>query len=132
MMGGGGLLSCLERHSLRPENGAELPRQFQSRHNRVCDQRLSTARPGSQGPVFVGIGGTHQSGLVTEGVRLLWSRHDIAAIKQRFMDSRQADQASAEPRGTHIPGETCPWGGRAREGQRTRMSMPRIHVSPHL
>ena len=75
MTGGGGLLSCLELHSLRPENGAELPGQFQSRHNLVCDQRLSTARPGSQGPVFVGIGGTHQSGLGTEGVRLLWSRH---------------------------------------------------------
>ena len=75
MMGGGGLLSCLERHSLRPKNGAELPRQVQSRHNLVCDQRLSTARPGSQGPVFVGIGGTHHSGLGPEGVRLLWSRH---------------------------------------------------------
>ena len=75
MMGGGGLLSCLERLSLRPENGAELPRQFQSRHNLVCDQRLSTAKPESQGPVFVGTGGTHQSGLGTEGVRLLWSRH---------------------------------------------------------
>ena len=71
MMSGGGLLSCLERHSLRLENGAELPRQFQSRHNLVCDPRLSTARPGSQGPVFVGIGGTHQSGLGTEGARLL-------------------------------------------------------------
>ena len=75
MMGGGGLFSCLERHSLRPENGAELRRKFLSRHNLVCDQRLSTARPESQGPVFVGIGGTHQSGLGTEGVRLLWSRH---------------------------------------------------------
>ena len=62
MTGGGGLLSCLETHSLRPENGAELPGQFQSRHNLVCDQRLSTARPGSQGPVFVGTEGTHQSG----------------------------------------------------------------------
>ena len=41
------------------------------RHNLVCDQQLSTARPGSQGPVFVGIGGTHQFGLGTEGVRLL-------------------------------------------------------------
>ena len=53
MMSGGGLLPCLERHSLRPENGAELPRQFQSQHNLVCDQRLSTAKPGSQGLVFV-------------------------------------------------------------------------------
>ena len=60
MIGGGGLLSCLERHYLRPENGAKFPRQFQSRHNLVCDQLLSTAKSGSQGPVFVGIGGTHQ------------------------------------------------------------------------
>ena len=75
MMSGGGLLSWLERHSLPPENGAELSRQFQSRHNLMRDQRLSTAEPGSQGPVFVEIGGTHQSGLGTEGVRLLWSRH---------------------------------------------------------
>ena len=75
MMGGEGLVSCLEKYSLRPENWAKLLRQFQSRHNLVCDQRLSTARPGYQGPVFVGIGGTHQSGLGTEGVRLIWSRH---------------------------------------------------------
>ena len=75
MMSGWGLLSCLERHSLHPENGVELPRQLQSRHNLVCDQWLSTAEPGSQGPVFVEIGGTHQSGLGTEGVRLLWNRH---------------------------------------------------------
>ena len=45
------------------------------RHNLVCDLRLSVVRPGSQGPVFGEIGGTHQSGLGTEGVRLLRSRH---------------------------------------------------------
>ena len=66
MMSGGGLLSCLERHSLRPENGAELPRQFQLQYNLVCDQRLSTAKPGSQGlcvgrdwghtPIWIGHG----------------------------------------------------------------------------
>ena len=60
MMSGGGLPSCLERHSLRPENGAELSRQFQSRHNLACDQRLSTAEPGSQDPVFVEIWGTRR------------------------------------------------------------------------
>ena len=78
MMSGGGLLPCLGRHSLRPENGTALPRQFQSRNNLVCDQRLSTSRLGSQGPVFVEIGGTHQSGLGTEGVRPLWGRDHIA------------------------------------------------------
>ena len=75
MMSGRGLLPCLGRHSLRPENGEELPRQFQSRHNIVCDIRLSAVRPGSQDPVFGEIGGTPQSGLGTEGVRLLWSRY---------------------------------------------------------
>ena len=75
MMSGRGLLPRLGRHSLRPENGAELPRQVQLRHHLVCDQRLSAARPESQGPVFDEIGGTHQSELGTEGVRLLWSRH---------------------------------------------------------
>ena len=57
-MSGGGLLPCLGRHSLRPENGAKSPRQVQSRHDLVCDQRLSAARPESQGPVFDEIGGT--------------------------------------------------------------------------
>ena len=83
MMSGRGLLSCLERHSLRPKNGAGLPRQFQLQHNLMCDQRLSTAEPGSQGPVFVEIGGTHQSGLGTEGVRLLWSRHHYCCHQAR-------------------------------------------------
>ena len=39
---------------------------------------------GSQGPVFVGIGGTHQSGLGTEGVRLFWSRHDHCCHQAKF------------------------------------------------
>ena len=71
----GGLFPYLERHFLRPENGAESPRQVQTRHNLVCDRRLSTARPESQSPVFDEIGGTHQSGLGTESVLLLWSSH---------------------------------------------------------
>ena len=75
MMSGEGLLLCLGRHSLRPENGAESPRQVQSRHDLVCNPRLAAARPESQGPVFDEIGRTHQSGLGTEGVRLLWSLH---------------------------------------------------------
>ena len=75
MMSGEGLLPCLGRHFLRPENYVESPRQVQPRHGLVCDQRLSAARPESQGPVFDEIGDTHQSGLGTEGVRLLWSLH---------------------------------------------------------
>ena len=75
MISGRGLLPCFGRNSLRPENGAELPRQVQSRHDFVCDQWLSAARPESLGPVFDEIGGTHQSGLGMEGVRLLWRLH---------------------------------------------------------
>ena len=40
----------------------------------------------------------------------------IAVIKRGFMDSRQTDQASAEPRGTRTRGSMS-WGGRARGGQ---------------
>ena len=75
MMSGEGLLPCLGRHSLRPGNGAESPRQCESRHNLVCVQRLSVARPESQCPVIVQIGGTRQSELGTGGVRLLSGRH---------------------------------------------------------
>ena len=75
MMSGEGLLPCLGRRSLRPENGAESPQQVQSRHDLVYDQRLSAARSESQGLVFDEIGGTHQSGLGTEGVHLLLSLH---------------------------------------------------------
>ena len=74
-MSGLGLLPWSGRHFLRPENGAELPPQCESRHNLVCDQRLSAARPESQCPVVVEIGGTRQSGLGTEDVRRLYSRH---------------------------------------------------------
>ena len=74
-MNGLGLLPCSGRLFLRPENDAELPQQCESRHNLVCDQRLSAARPESQCPVVVEIGDTHQSGSGTEGVRRLWSRH---------------------------------------------------------
>ena len=101
-MSGLGLLPCLGRHFLRPENGAELSQQCESRHNPVCDQRLSAARPESQCPVVVEIGDTHQSGLGTEGVRRLGVGITAAVVKWEFMDSRQADQASAEPRGTSI------------------------------
>ena len=52
-MSGLGLLPCLGRSCLRPDNGAELPQQCESRHNLVCDQRLSAARPESQCPVIV-------------------------------------------------------------------------------
>ena len=99
-MSGLGLLPCLGSHFLRPENGAELPQQCESRHNLVCDQRLSAARPDSQCPAVVEIGGTRQSGLGTEVCVYLRVGITAAVVKWEFMDSRQADQASAEPRGT--------------------------------
>ena len=55
----------------------------------------------------------------------------IAVIKRRFMDSGQADQASAEPRGTRTRGSMSVGGAGAR-GTEHRMSMSRIPVSPHL
>ena len=120
-MSRGGILPCFGRHSLRPENSAESPRQVQSRHDLVCDQRLSAARPESQGPVFDEIGGTHQSGLGTEGVRLLWSLHHhfgvcitTAVIKREFVGNRQADQACTEPRETHARGSMSLGGAMAR------------------
>ena len=103
-MSGWGLLPWSGRHFLRPENGAELPPQCESRHNLVCDQRLSAARPESQCPVVVEIG-AHAN--------LYWARRvcvdfavgiTAAVVKWEFMDIRQADQASAEPRGTRTWG----------------------------
>ena len=110
-MSGGGLLPCLGRHFLRPENGAESPRQVQSRHDLVCDQRLSTARPESQGPVFVEIGGAHQSGLGTRVCVYFGVCITTAVVKRRSVGSRQADQACTEPRGTHACGSMSVGGG---------------------
>ena len=130
MMSGGGLLSCLERHSLRLENGAKLLWQFQSQHNLVCDQRLSTAKPGFQGLVFVGIGGTHQSGLGTKMCIYFGVGITIAVIKRKFVDSRQADQASAEPRGTRTRGSMSMAGGE-REGDRAPVCPCLAYLSLH-
>ena len=126
----GGLLPCLGRHFLRPENGAESPRQIQSRHDLVCDQRLATARPESQGPVFVEIGGTHQSGLGTEGVRLLGVCITTAVIEREFMNVRQADQACTEPRGTHARGSMSVGGG-DRERDRAPVCPCRLYQCLH-
>ena len=114
MMSGEGLLPCLGRHSLRPENGAESPRQVQSRHDLVCDQRLAAARPESQGPVFDEIGGTHQSGLVRRVCVYFGVCITTAIIEREFMTVRQADQACTEPRGTHARGSMSDGGAIAR------------------
>ena len=67
MMSGEGLLPCLGRHSLRPENGAESPRQVQSRHDLVCDQRLAAARPEQADQACTEPRGTHARGSMSVG-----------------------------------------------------------------
>ena len=130
MMSGEGLLPWLGRHFLRPENSAESPRQVQSRHDLVCDQRLSTAQPESQGPVFVEIG-AHTN--------LDWARRvcvhfgvciTTAIIKRRSVDNRQADQACTEPRGTHASGSMSVGGG-DRERDRAPVCPCRLCQCPH-
>ena len=122
--------SCLERHSLRPENGAESPRQLQSRHNLVCDQRLSIARPGSQGPVFVGIGGTpiwigHGGCTSTsESASPLLSSSEGSWIAGRLTKLALNPE---EP----VPGAACPRGGGEREGDRTPVYPCPAYLSLH-
>ena len=115
-MSGEDLLLCLGRHSLRPENGVESPRQVQSRHDLVFDQRLSAARPEPQGPVSDEIGGTHQSGLGTEGVHLLWSLHH--RYFHREGDSRMSGKLTKPALNLEEPTPVgaCPWGGAIARG----------------
>ena len=74
-MSGGGSSSLFRKAFSASRKWGGITAAVPVRHNLVFDQRLSATRPGSQGPVFGEIGGTHQSGLGTKGVRLLWSRH---------------------------------------------------------
>ena len=112
MMSGEGLLPCLGRHSLRPENGAESPRQVQSRHDLVCDQRLAAARPESQGLTRLG---AHTN---LDWVRRVCVYFGVcittAVIEREFMNIRQADQACTERRGTHARGSMSVGGAIAR------------------
>ena len=66
MMSGGSLLPYVGRHSLRPGDGAESPRQGQALHDLVRDQRLLPASSEAHGPKSGQTGGTHQSELGTE------------------------------------------------------------------
>ena len=128
MISGKGLLPCLGTHSLRPENGAESPRQVQSRHNLACDQRLAAARPESQGPVFDEIGGTHQSGLGTESCVYFGVCITTAVVERESVNVRQADQACTEPRGTHARGSMSVGGAIARgtEHPYVRVACPSV------
>ena len=130
IMSGLGLLLCLGRHFLRPENGAKLPQQCESRHNLVCDQRLSAARPESQCPVIVEIRGTpiwigHGGCASTlESASPLLSSSGSSWIAGRLTKSALNLE---EP----LPGTLCPWVGRARGGQSSLMYEPRVPL-PHL
>ena len=131
-MSGGGLLPCLGRHFLRPENGAESPRQVQSRHDLVCDQRLVTARPESQGPVFVEIGGTHHLDWVRRVCVYFKVCITTAVIEREFMNVRQADQACTEPRGTHARGSMFVGGAIARGTEHPYVRVACTRVSTPL
>ena len=66
MMSGGGLIPYFGRHSLRPGDGVESPRQEQALHDLVRDQRLLPASSEAHGPVSGQTRGTHQSELGAE------------------------------------------------------------------
>ena len=126
----GGLLPCLGRHSLRPENGAESPRQVQSRHDLVCGWQLRGRSPKVRCLTRLG---AHTN---LDWVRRVCVYFGVcittAVIEREFMNVRQADQAGTEPRGTHARGSMSVGRGRSREGQSTRMSVSLVPVSPHL
>ena len=62
----GGLLPYVGRHSLRPGDGAESPRQGQALHDLVRDQRLLAASSEAYCPVSGQTGGIHPSELGAE------------------------------------------------------------------
>ena len=66
MMSGGGILPYVGRHSLRPGDGAESPRQGQALHDLVRDQCLLAASSEAHGPVSGQTRCTHQSELGVE------------------------------------------------------------------
>ena len=129
MMSGGGFLPCLERHSLRPENGAALPRQLQSRHSLLCDQRLSASRPGSHGPLFVEIGGTYQSGLGGGCAFILESASPLLSSIESSSIAGKLTKPALNPE-EPIPGAACPWGGE-REGDRAPVCSCLAYLSLH-
>ena len=66
MSGRGGLLPYVGRHSLRPGDGAESPRQGQALHDLVRDQRLYPPSSEAHGPASGQPGDTHQTELGAE------------------------------------------------------------------
>ena len=103
MMSGDGLLPCLGRHSLRPENGAESPRQVQ------CLTRLGGRSPKVRCLTRLG---AHTN---LDWVRRVCVYFGVcittAVIEREFVNVRQADRACTEPRGTHARGSMSVGGG---------------------
>ena len=87
MMSGGGLLRYVGRHSLRPGDGAESPRQGQALHDLVRDQRLLAASSEAHCPVSGQNWGTHQSELDAERESL---RHHHGGIVRATIHESQA------------------------------------------
>ena len=132
IMSGLGLLPCLGRHFLRPENGAGLPPQCESRHNLVCDQRLSAARPESQCPVVVEIGDTRRIWIGHGGcASTLESASPLLSSSGSSWIAGRLTKPALNPE-EPLPGAACLRVGRARGGQSSFMSVSRVHVSPHL
>ena len=77
----GDLIPYVGRHSLRPGDGAESPRQGQALHDLVRDQRLLAASSKAHCPVSGQTGGTHQSELGVERESLRRPRGGIVRAK---------------------------------------------------
>ena len=103
--GGRSRLPYVGRHSLRPGDGAESPRQGQALHDLVPDQRLLAASSQVHCPVFSQTGGTHKSELGAERESL--RRHHGGIVRAKIHESGKLTRLA--PRGT----EDCPgFGGR--------------------
>ena len=84
VMSGGGLLPCVERHSLRPGDGAESPRHGQALHYLARDQRLLAVSSDAHCPMS---SATHQFELGAERESLRRPHGGIVRVK---IDDSQA------------------------------------------
>ena len=81
-----GLLPYIGRHSLRPGDAAETPRQEQAWHDLVRDLRLNPASSEAHGPASGQTGGTHQSEIGTECESL--RRHHGSIVRALIHESQ--------------------------------------------
>ena len=114
VMSGEGLLPCLGRHFLRPENGGNH-RGRSSRGTISCVTNSCQLRRRSPKVRCLSKLGAHTN--------LDWARRvcvyfgvciTTAVVKRRYVGSRQAGQACTEPRGTHASGSMSVGGASAR------------------